>query len=382
MRIEIIHERRRLEELAGEWNPLLARSRADAAFLTWEFISAWLDVVRPGCELRVIVVRNDDGELAGIAPFYIRRLLLGRAVPFRCLRVLGDDAAASDYPDLIIRSDLEPAVLEALARCLADLPGWDGLWLARAAGWTGAPDRLRALAAGGGFHLRARTRPFSIVDLPGSYAAYLEKLSSKTRYNLRRGRRQCETAGGCKLRVCETLEQVVPLMAELERLHQQHWEAAGDAGAFRRNPRLRALFEEVARRFLPRGWLRLAGLEVGGRIRAVQFGYAYRGVYSAIQEGYDPDLAGVTCGVGNVARAAAIEAAIAEGIRVYDFLDGATWHKQRWGADTREGYDVFLLRRTIRTLPLRVGKLWPTGRFMVWRGPSLSRQTVVAPESA
>ncbi|HOB74535.1 MAG TPA: GNAT family N-acetyltransferase [Phycisphaerae bacterium] len=368
MRVEVIQDRTGLEALASEWNPLLAGSRADNVFLTWEFISTWLDVVRPTCDLYVLVVRDDDGACLGIAPFYRRRLKVARTFSLRCLRVLGDDAAAADYPDLIIRSDLESEVLEALGRHLAASPGWDCLWLARTAGWTGALNRLGQLSAGGGFHLRCRTRPFSRVHLPDNYEAYLEKLSGKTRYNLRRGRRQCESLGGCKLRVCEDPGQVASFVGELVRLHQKHWEAAGDAGAFRRNPCLRTFFEEVAGRFLRCGWLRLAGLEVDGRIRAVQFGYAYHGVYSAIQEGYDPDLTEVTCGVGNVARAATIEATIAEGLGVYDFLDGATWHKQRWGADLLEGYDIFIHRRSLRTLPLRVGEIWPTGRFMTWDG--------------
>lgn len=366
MRVDVIRDRSGLEALAGEWNRLLARSRADNVFLTWEFISAWVDVARPGCKLCVLAVRDSQGALVGIAPFHRHRLKLAGVVEYHCLRVLGDAGGAADYPDLIVQADRELEVLRALGRHMAAMPGWDCLWLGRAAGWTGTVERLRELADGGDFHLRLRSRCFSVIHLPATFDAYLETLSSNTRYNLRRGRRQCEDLGGCKLRTCETPEQVAAFVGELERLHQKHWESVGDLGGFRREPRLRAFFEEVSRRFVQRGWLRLSGLEIQGRMQAVQFGYAYGGSYYSIQEGYDPDLTGIRGGVGSVARAAAIESAIAEGIRTYDFLADANPHKQRWGARMREGHDIFVLRRSLKTRPLRALSIWPTGRYMFW----------------
>lgn len=366
MRVELIDHRQRLASLAGEWNDLLARSRADSVFLTWEFVTAWLDVLRPQCELRVLAVRDEEGCLAGIAPFYLAPLKLVGALPYRCLRVLGDEGSAADYPDIIADTQREPEVLAALADALTDLSGWDCLWMARVATWRGAVDRIQALCDRAGFSIRTRGRPFSIIYLPASFDDYLNLLSKKTRYNLRRGRRQCEDLGPTRMITCANTGDIPLFLDELVRLHQSHWESAGDMGTFRRHPDLRLFFEEAARRMLSRGWLRLSGLEIRGQMHAAQYGFAYRGTYSAIQEGYDPGLAEVTCGVGNVARAAAIEGAIAEGLRVYDFLDGDTWHKQRWGAEVHEGHDLFVQRQSIRTLPLRAGRVWPTGRYLHW----------------
>lgn len=366
MKVELVTDRRGLDRLAPQWNELLAASQADSIFLTWEFISTWLDVLVPRCRIHTLAVRDDAGKLVAIAPFYLQRVRLAGMVPYRCLRVLGDQESAAEYGDVICARGLEEQASRELGEWLAQSQAWDSLWLCNLANWTGGLARVENLAKSAGLHTQIRPRAFSAITLPDSFDAYLEQLSKKTRYNLRRGRRQVEDLGKTEYRLCETPDQVSAFTEPFVRLHQAHWEAAGDLGTFVRRPRLREFFEKLSLRFVEKGWLRLGLLEVNGEPQAAQFGFQYGGVFSAVQEGYNPNLAEVTCGIGNVARAWTIERAIEERAHTYDFLGGETWHKQRWNGESREGSDAFVHRRTLRTLPLRVREVWPTGRYMTW----------------
>ncbi|MBI1735028.1 MAG: glycosyl transferase family 1, partial [Candidatus Rokubacteria bacterium] len=54
--------------LRDAWNALLAQSRADCVFLTWEWLFTWWKYFSPGRELAILAVR-DGAELVALAPF-------------------------------------------------------------------------------------------------------------------------------------------------------------------------------------------------------------------------------------------------------------------------------------------------------------------------
>ena len=118
---------------------------------------------------------------------------------------------------------------------------------------------------------------------------------------------------------------------------------------------------------LSRGWLRLYSLKVDGLVRAVQYGYVYGGVFSQLQEGFDPD---VVPGIGNVLRNLVFHACIEEGLREYDFLGGHADHKRRWGALERSGHDLFIGRPSLKNRLLFAKQVWPTGRYLRQSHPS------------
>jgi hypothetical protein len=57
--------------LAGEWNHLLKRSRANVFFLTYEWQTTWWEALGAG-DLWIVAFRTPDtNELVGIAPLYL-----------------------------------------------------------------------------------------------------------------------------------------------------------------------------------------------------------------------------------------------------------------------------------------------------------------------
>lgn len=359
---EIITVRDALESYAGEWNALLEQSAARTIFLTWEWISAWLDAVQPDARLLVVIVRDRDGRLIAIAPFYRTRMRLLGLVPYQCLRVIGDCDSGAEYPDVIIRHGFEDeAMSTVLAALLEHGDMWDCIWLPNVAGWTGAYERFRRGCDRTSLHLHQRARTFAAVKLPCTHEAFLMSLSHKRRAYVRRETRRLLRSQRVELAHCDTKTELPDFLAALFRLHHRHWASLGENGSFARHPRMASFYERFAAVALEKGWLRLYALKVCGAIKAVQYGYAYQGSFHAMQEGYDPNA---THGIGNVLRNLVFEACIDEGLKIYDFLGGFTDHKRLWRAKERSGHDLFLGRRSLKNRLLFTQKVWPTGKYM------------------
>ena len=130
---------------------------------------------------------------------------------------------------------------------------------------------------------------------------------------------------------------------------------------FVRKPRERAFYESFAPVALARSWLGLYALRQDGEYRAVQIGYSYNGVFSQLQEGFDPDI---DAGAGNVLRDLVISDLIERGIRYYDFLGGWSEHKRRWGAKQVMGSDILVGSTGLRGRSVLSVPIWPSGRFI------------------
>ena len=362
LRAEVFTTRKDLDPIAGQWNSVLRASKSSTIFLTWEWISAWLDAVRPDARVFVVIVRDRDARLIAIAPFYRTRLRLLGLVPYRCLRVIGDCDSGAEYPDVIIRSGFEhQAMSSVLGALLEHRDMWDCMWLPNVAGWTGALDRFERGCAGCELHLHERVRNFAAVNLPATHDAYLMLLSHKRRAYVRRETRRFMASSNVELIRCESRNDLPEMLEVLYDLHDRRWSASGQLGSFARQPRMRCFYGNFAQTALDNGWLRLYALKVDGAIRAVQYGYAYDGTFYALQEGYDPHQKN---GIGNVLRNLVFRACIEEGLQEYDFLAGFTDHKRLWRAARRPGYDLFLGRRSLKNRLMFARPLWPTGRYI------------------
>ena len=368
-RVELIEDWSAIERLAPDWNALLRESNADSIFLTWEWIRCWADSM--GQEIRplAVCVRDARGALLGLAPLYRATIRLGRTISYRVLRVMGDFPPGADYPDWIIRPDAVDSTTAAIIDALRARGGWDCIWMANMAGWTGSFDRIVAAARASGLQCQTRPRDFAWFELPPDKDSYFRSLSKNKRQQLRGEAKRILEQPTVKIVRCDSAKQLPAFLEALFDLHRRRWSGKGEAGAFREQPLEEAFYRRFTSVALREGWLRLYGLLDGGDFKAVQIGYVYRRVFHQLQEGFDPDY---QKGVGNVLRADLIEACIEEGVEAYDFLGEMSEHKRRWLGRERTGYDLVIARKTLKNLPLFRG-FWPSCRFMRQVSPSLSR---------
>lgn len=351
-----------VEALAPEWNELLRQSRSDTFFLSWEWLSSWIDLVKDRVDPFFIVVRDDSGRLLGVAPFYRSKLHLLQAVGFKTLRIAADYSTGFEYGDWIAHKDHEAETIAAIvAALLAQKRAWDVIWMPLVRGWTGGYERILEAAHAGGLLLHKRRKPFGTFPLADTLEAFENTFSSKRRQQLRRHRRNLFADGRVSVIRCEGEATLPQFLEALYDLHARRRLLENDPGTFVRKPLQKKFYAAFAQKALAMGWLRFYALEHDGKIEAIQIGYVYNGVFHQVQEGFNPEY---TDGAGNVLRHVVIEECIKEGVKEYDFLGGYTEHKRRWGAIERDGYDLFVAHPSLKNRLLFSKEIWPNGRYM------------------
>src|SRR5213082_1594 len=83
LEVSVIENVDDLIAVRSEWNALLASSRADCIFLTWEWLYTWFKHLGSGRQLFIVAVRR-EGELIGLAP-----LTMKKGIPFTRMEFAG-----------------------------------------------------------------------------------------------------------------------------------------------------------------------------------------------------------------------------------------------------------------------------------------------------
>jgi CelD/BcsL family acetyltransferase involved in cellulose biosynthesis len=313
--------------LEAEWRAL--ESQADGSFFqSWTWV---------GCRVRE---RFTD-------PFLLRATEAGRVVGLALLNRVGHPAARRVLPTLRLhetgRETEDSVFVEHNGPLLArGCPHLMQPMLARALRLgrlvlSGVGDDVRDAAAAVGRCTIAASRPAPYLRLAGaSEADWLAGRGASTRYQLRRSRRRYEAAGKLVLRRAADASEGLSFLTELAALHQAVWEARGLGGAFA-EPAFTAFHQALIARGLPRGEVELLRLSAAGDDRQVVVGYLYnfrwRNIVYTYQGGFDYAAAGPHQVPGLTCHHLAIEAAIADGGRVYDFLAGEARYKRSLASD-------------------------------------------------
>lgn len=311
-----------LERLRPEWEALWGAVPDATPFQSPAWLIPWWRHVGDG-ELFTLALR-ERRKLIGLFPFYrYTRPESGE----RLLFPLG--IATTDYLDALVRLGQEAEVLAAVAHHLTLRSGC-GAWE-----WPqlrpGSP--LFALPAPPGWmEETAPADPCPCLPLPNTVAGLRDHVSGKTLRDLRTVRRRAEEAGS--LRWETEADGIEEPFEALVRLHSARWTTRGEEGVLA-SPAVQAAHRDALPALHRTGLLRFHALRLDGEIVAVLYGLADppgrggRRIYFYLS-GFDPALERLSPGMLLVGRA--VEAAIAEGFAVADFLRGRERYKYFWGA--------------------------------------------------
>jgi len=323
--------------LRPEWSSLLRASASASPFLTWEWLHTWWTHLGGSSRLRMVAVRAGT-ELIAVAPF---RAATGTAY-LPCLDMLATGDVGSDYLDVIVRRGREAEALPAIeqfvrSQCttlrlthlgpsaVADLLA-DRL---HASGWA------RTTTAGG-------TCPY--IPLAGhTWDSYLATLGSSHRANVRRRIRALDQKFDVRFERGTGDTQRREALAKLFEYHDRRFDERGTAFG---TDDMRAFHDELTRRALDRGWLRMFVLRLDGAPVAVMYGFLYDGTFYFYQHGFDEQFQQHS--IGLVLMALSIRAAIDKGAGEFDMLWGVEPYKFLWARQTRE-------LRTLLLFPPRIG---------------------------
>jgi CelD/BcsL family acetyltransferase involved in cellulose biosynthesis len=328
--------------LAGEWNRLLQRSRANVFFLTYEWQTTWWEALGTG-DLWIVAFRTPDtDELVGIAPLYLTERTSGFNAGKQVFTLVGC-IEVSDYLDLMMAQGWEADVYAEFLTWLhsAEAPAWDVVDLCNLPEVSLTYTVLPPLAEAAGHTVVVKQEDVAPqFALPLHYETYLqEQVDKKQRHEIRRKQRRAEREAEIGFYIVgkeQSLEAEVDDFVALQRASRE------DKAEFM-TPPMRRFFGAVARRMLDAGYLRLCFLTINGEKAASLYAFEFDRKFLLYNSGYDPD-AHAQLSPGWVILAYSIQYAIAAGCRVFDFMQGDEEYKYRFGSQDYKVMRVLITR--------------------------------------
>lgn len=356
MKVVEIRQEAELHKISPAWDGLLQQSAANTIFLTCEWVTAWWATYGHPGDLLILAAFDETNLLRGIAPLRyqaVRRY--GQTVS--ALSFIGDGSNDSEYLDFIFAPGYEKEVMESFRAHLADhLNRGTALILNEVPETSPSVPLLRTL---GEQHIWTETEiPCGTVRLPQTWEHYLSMLRPRFRTKIRSVLRNLECRPEVQFGFCETPEQIHRLLPLLFDLHARRWAQDDKPGVFGWD-RKRHFYHVLSPILLDRGWLRFSWLEWQGRVLACQYGFAYKGTYFHLQEGYEPSSEHWNVGVG--LRAWSIRELLKEGVGEYDFLGGVGRHKTDWGAQVKQSKQIVLAGKSYKNFLFCRGPEWEAG---------------------
>ncbi len=312
--------------LAPEWNALV-EATSNELFYRHEFLRIWIDNFAPSAHLRILTLRDSQGQLTAALPLMAERATM-YGIP---VRQLSGTANPHSCRFDVIAQEPEVAAAMFFAWLSADRT-WDVLRLTDVpdggAGWALLEEARRAgLPTGTWESLQS---PY--VPLPATWEAFQAGLHPKFKANCRRRRRKLEEKGRVEF---ERVDGGLELEGKLEEgfaLEQSGWK--GQRGtAMAQDPATRGFYTELARDAAYAGRLSLYFLRLDGRPVAFQYGLTYGGRYFLLKPGYDESLK--ECSPGQLLMDEVLADCLARGLYECDLLGPDMMWKRDWTEKVR-----------------------------------------------
>ena len=215
--IEVVTNPAILAELRADWDDLWRRVPVRTPFQSPAWLMAWWRQF--GTQRPVVATARENGRLVGILPTYV--LDEGNGP-----KLLPIGAGTTDYLDALVEPGTDPAPLLAAA---LDRAGRDGVTVCDLIEVPADGALLGCPAPPGWQGAWHETGPCPVLALPPSVDAMAQAVPSFTRRSLRLNRNRAARAGGWSVETA-TAPTFAACMAELVRLHQARWTAAGETG--------------------------------------------------------------------------------------------------------------------------------------------------------
>lgn len=321
-----------LETLQGLWRGLEARSQG-SFFTSWAWMEVWLETLPPEIQPRLLQARQ-GGRVVGLAlvvdgpPRQRFGLRFCRTAFLHATGRPELDILTVEHNDFLLDRDQAPAVRAAML----------GHWLGQLRGVTEVT--LQGLAGGGwpaGVEQAGRrkvtredwVRRSYAVDLPAVREAggdFLKLLSANTRAQIRRSMKEYGRLGALTLEAATTVAQGLDWLDRLAALHQAHWVAQGEPGAFS-NAFFTRFHRTLVERRLLDGGVQLLRVAVGEQDLAYLYSFVRGGRVYFYQSGLEYGLIEKHARPGLVAHVLAAQHNATQGHQVYDFMAGESRYK-------------------------------------------------------
>jgi CelD/BcsL family acetyltransferase involved in cellulose biosynthesis len=312
LRLRSLRTPEEIEEIAPDWDALVASARRPSPFQLNTWVAAWVREFGEQFE-PCITLATRAGRTVGIAPFVVRRG--GRVRPAHFVggheSSLADLLLAPEEPIETARRLLEPlADSGASALNAYGVPG-DSI-LARAAG-----DRIKVIPRVGS----------PVLEMPEGWPAAYERHASRDRRSKeRRGERRLGELGSLEIDVATDGAGIGEALDTAFEIHRARWEGRPDGSSFGLRER-QPFMRETLMRLGDQGHYVICVLRLDGRGVAFAAWFRIGTTLYGHRTAFDPEFA--RFGPAKIAQRHALAAASESGATRVEFLGDAEEYKRQ-----------------------------------------------------
>ncbi|NJD22502.1 MAG: GNAT family N-acetyltransferase [Melioribacter sp.] len=350
IRTVVISTETEFDKLYAEWEELCEEADVHI-FQTFEWQRLWWKYYGEGKKLNLILFyyawrKNGlqskflNEKLVGIAPFFIDETIISSVRILSRLRLIGSgvgknksennisEYGVSDYLDLIVHRGFERKVAKTLTTYLKEkYLDYDIIQLDEAHSDSLVFNFLLPLLRDSNWHFKTTKREVCPrIIVPPTIDNYLEQLTPKVRYQLKKIRRDSSNQSLFKINKIKYGNELEKSFDDFVRLHQKRWSHRGLSGLFSDN-KYRQFLEEVAHNFLKKGYLYFTTVYSKDECVALECAFKYKRLYYDYLKAFDDQSSLARYKPGKALLLLLIEDAIKNKLEVVDLLRGGEPYK-------------------------------------------------------
>jgi len=332
-----IHTWDEMVDLRGRWNQLAGEN----PFRRWEWLANWWKHLGSPHDLFVLLARDRDNQIVGLAPWYREQQGPGR----RVISFLGGGKACSDHLSLLCDRQHLESVPAAIAHWLIEqhqttdvMTRWDSIEFVGIDEDDASLDAFMQHFADSDYTVYRRSGLQTWeVSLPTDWSDYVKSLSKSSRRRVKRAIERVDDDPRIQMQRFSEPADFDYAWSILVDLHQRRRHSLGQPGCFD-FPGFNNFLQQATRGLMADGRSQLDVVLLDGKplaIECILLGENHVYVY---QSGMDP--AGLEERPGWLTFASGIRNAINNQRRTYDFLRGDESYKAHWKAVPKSTLDV------------------------------------------
>lgn len=336
-RVEEIKSADDFLNLREEWNKLVFEDPDGTVFQTWEWnFNVW-KYDGEGKDLNILLVREKNGRLVGIAPFYsYEKVAFG--FKNRVIEIIGRNF--TDYRSFIAKSENNIAIHAEILNWLDNNQAkWDIIDLHYVSEESLLVKNFDVLFVG-----RSKGK---VVIRKENISPYMPLYPNRDFYEnlyngtlakqLKRKFRKLEKDLDYRLVTISDSSELEGYLHTLFDLHKKRRSQKLQLGMFRSENQERVV-SNLSRDLLERGWLRPLLLLIDDRPAACLYNFEFKNKIYFYQSGLEPDFGKYS--LGALIHSFAIRDALKRGMEEYDLLSGSEDYKKDWTENYRNLYRI------------------------------------------
>lgn len=350
MDIEVIKDINRLQDLKNEWNQLLEKSDTKSIFLTWEWLYCWWKHFKGQNQLFIIIAKSKgNGQILGIAPFYIEKTKVLGLFSVNKIKFLGTKQVGSDFLDFIIYPGKENEVLKAVYEYIKKhSPLWDVVEIGDIDHNSSSIGLLRIVLNGDFRIIEKKAHICPYLELKQNYEDLITHLSPNMRSSLKRRTKVLEEKYKVDFSIIDKKDEIGKHLNILFSLHNQRFVSkkgnTNNKSSFMGHEIIN-FHRDVANCFVSKGWLKFYFLTRDSDTLACLYAFKYKDRLFYFQSGLNPQWEKLSPGA--VLMGYCIKDAVRDDLKEFHYLRGNEQYKKRWTKTYKATNDILIFNVTI-----------------------------------